>query len=106
MDSQPSQTQQIMLMDAMGRIGTDPNAVPDILSIYEEVLRENVETYNQDVTDAEAKGVKFPYKPQIDLGMPAERPKTALAAPKKGAVIDGFEFLGGNPADKANWRQR
>ena len=106
MDAQPSQMQQQIMQDALGTLGTDPNALPNVLSAFKDVIKDKVDTYNQDVTDAEARGVKFPYKPQIDLGMPAERPKTAPAAPKKGAVVDGFEFLGGNPADKANWRQR
>lgn len=28
------------------------------------------------------------------------------AGPKKGQVVDGYEFLGGNPADKNSWRKK
>jgi hypothetical protein len=73
MDAQPSQMQQIIMHEALGNLGTDPNAMNDVLDAYADMLKGKVAEYNQDVTDAEARGVKFPYKPQIDLGIPANR---------------------------------
>lgn len=32
-------------------------------------------------------------------------PGAPTGAPTKGAVVDGFEFLGGNPNDQKNWRK-
>lgn len=37
---------------------------------------------------------------------PAAQPRTqAPAAPQPGAVVDGWRFRGGNPADQANWER-
>jgi len=72
LDAQPSQAQQFIMQDALGTLGTDPNAMNKVLDAYAEVLKNKVADYNTDVTDAEARGVKFPYKPQIDLGIPTK----------------------------------
>jgi hypothetical protein len=97
MDAQPSQMQQIIMHEALGNLGTDPNAMNDVLDAYADMLKGKVAEYNQDVTDAEARGVKFPYKPQIDLGMPADRAKTIL--PSSAAV----EYLKANPNTRAQY---
>jgi hypothetical protein len=67
LDSQPSQSQQAAMKQALGNLGTDPNAMNNVLDVFGDILRNKVEIYNQEVTDAEARGVKFPYKPQINL---------------------------------------
>lgn len=67
MDSQPTQGQQAALQEAVGRLGTDPNALSNVLDIMADALRTKIEAYNADVTEAEKRGVFFPYKPQIEL---------------------------------------
>lgn len=67
MDAQPTGRQQEALQEAIGQLNTDPNALPQILDILGDSLRSKVDFYNKDVTEAEKRGVKFPYKPQIDL---------------------------------------
>jgi hypothetical protein len=32
--------------------------------------------------------------------------KAETGAPSKGSVVDGYEFLGGDPSDKNNWRKK
>jgi hypothetical protein len=75
LDSQPSQSQQAAMKEALGNLGTDPNAMNNVLDVFGDILRNKVEIYNQEVTDAEARGVKFPYKPQINL-----KPKTPASS--------------------------
>jgi hypothetical protein len=67
LDSQPSQSQQAAMKEALGNLGTDPNAMNNVLDVFGDILRNKVEIYNQEVTDAEARGVKFPYNPVIKL---------------------------------------
>ena len=56
LDSQPSQEQQRVLSEALGNLGTDPAALPQILDRIAETMRDRVARYNQDVTDAEKRG--------------------------------------------------
>ena len=79
MDAQPSQMQQAVMMDSLGKLGTDPNALPDVLSAYEDAIRGKVDLYNREVQGAVKRGVKFPYDPLINM----ETPK-----PGGGGVID------------------
>ena len=67
LDSQPSQQQQQAMQEAFGRLETDPSALPEILDIWGDALRTKVGLYNKDVTDAQARGVNFAFKPQIEL---------------------------------------
>jgi hypothetical protein len=40
-------------------------------------------------------------------GQQAESPAAApLAAPKKGQVVDGWEFVGGDPGNRMNWKKK
>ena len=71
LDSQPSQEQQRVLAEALGNLGTDPAALEQILDRIGETVRDRVDRFNADVTEAETRGVKFPFKPQ--LGMPARK---------------------------------
>lgn len=67
LDSQPSQEQQRVLSEALGNLGTDPNALIQILNRIGETVQDRVDRYNTDVTESEGRGVKFPFKPQITL---------------------------------------
>jgi hypothetical protein len=92
LDSTPTQKQQDTLQEALGTLGTDPNALPNVLRAFQDVIRSKVEAYNADVTDAEKRGVKFPYKPQIDLGEYGGRTPPTSAA---------VAYLKANPATRA-----
>jgi hypothetical protein len=67
LDAQPTQSQQQVLQDAIGNLGTDPNALPRVLDAFGDILREKVGSYNSEVKDAESRGVKFPYNPVIKM---------------------------------------
>jgi len=77
LDSQPSQEQQRVLSEALGNLGTDPAALEQILNRIGETVTDRVDRYNTDVTESEARGIKFPFKPQITL---PQRPRAAGSA--------------------------
>lgn len=90
LDSQPSQEQQRVLAEALGNLGTDPAALEQILDRIAETVRARVERYNAEVTDAEGRGVKFPYTPQLKL------------PPRKSKPADGAALIPtGKPVAKA-----
>jgi hypothetical protein len=67
LDSQPSQQQQAALQVALGSIGTDPTALPRVLDVFGDTIRQKVDLYNEEARGAEGRGVKFPYNPTIKL---------------------------------------
>jgi len=67
MDAQPSQQQQQIMQEALGKLGTDPGALPRVLDAFEDVIRGKVELHNNEVRGAISRGVKFPYDPIIQL---------------------------------------
>lgn len=74
MDAQPSQMQQQIMMESLGKLGTDPNALPRVLDAFGDSLRGKIDLHNKEVEGATAKGVKFPYDPTIKIksqGAPA-----------------------------------
>jgi hypothetical protein len=79
LDSQPSQEQQRVLSEALGNLGTDPAALEQILNRIGETVRSRVDRFNTDVTDAETRGIKFPFTPQIKLPAPKLAPGAAAA---------------------------
>ena len=85
LDSQPSQEQQRVLAEALGNLGTDPQALVQILDRIGETVQDRVARYNETVTEAETRGVKFPYKPQIKLPERA-RPAPAIPSAPPGAA--------------------
>lgn len=88
LDSQPSQQQQMALQQALGSIGTDPTALPRVLDAFADSIRTKVDLYNADVTSAEDRGVKFPYRPQIQLKPRAPLPgETAAQTPGAAPAI-------------------
>lgn len=109
MDASPSQMQQQIMMDSLGKLGTDPNAMARVLDAFGETIRGKVDAHNKEVAGATERGVKFPYDPTINIPQPAAPqstpPAQASAAPAKGAVVKGYVFLGGDPANKMNWRK-
>ena len=78
LDSQPSQEQQRVLSEALGNLGTDPAALEQILNRIGETVADRVDRYNTDVNESEARGIKFPFKPQITL--PQRQRPTGSAA--------------------------
>jgi len=79
LDSQPSQEQQRVLSEALGNLGTDPAALEQILNRIGETVTDRVDRYNTDVNESEARGIKFPFKPQITLP-PRKRPAGSVAS--------------------------
>lgn len=67
MDAQPSQLQQQIMMESLGKLGTDPNALVNVLDAFGDVIRGKVEQFNHEVSGAEKRGTRFPYDPRITL---------------------------------------
>lgn len=86
MDAQPSQMQQQIMMESLGKLGTDPNALPAILDAYSEVIRGKVMLHNREAQGAIERGVKFPYDPIIGLETPAAAPQRRATDRKGGRL--------------------
>jgi len=67
LDSQPSQAQQAVMQEALGNLGTDPNALGRVLDAFGDSIRTKVDLHNIEVSNAETRGVKFPYSAKITL---------------------------------------
>lgn len=67
LDAQPSQMQQQIMMDSLGKLGTDPTAMNGILDAYGDILRDKVTSHNDIVGRAKKAGTVFPFDPTIDL---------------------------------------
>lgn len=87
MDAQPSEMQQRLMMDALGNLNTDPNALQKILGVTEEIIRGKVALHNKEVQSGIDRGVKFPYDPIIQMpgkedggGAPKSFPTPSSAA--------------------------
>lgn len=98
MDAQPTGRQQEALQEAIGQLDTDPAALPRVLDILGNSLRSKVDIYNRDVTDAESRGVKFPYKPQVDL--PAQKVVGENTFPNEAAASQILKQRGARPGDR------
>lgn len=98
MDAQPTGRQQEALQEAIGQLDTDPAALPRVLDILGNSLRSKVDIYNRDVTDAEGRGVKFPYKPQVDL--PAQKVVGENTFPNEAAASQILKQRGARPGDR------
>lgn len=110
MDATPSQMQQQRMEDAFGSLNTDPKALEKIIDITEEVVRGQVDVHNKEVDSALKRRVQFPYDPLIKLpeAMRIDAPGKPMPTngPKKGEVVDGWEFMGGDPANRMSWRKK
>lgn len=75
LDAQPSQEQQRIMQEALGNLDTDPDALPSVVQVYEDVIRGRVEQHNRTVDESIASGIKMPYSLKVDLPPPRERGK-------------------------------
>lgn len=91
LDSQPSQQQQAALQQALGSIGTDPNALPRVLDVFGETIRQKVDLYNEEAASAESRGVKFPYKPTITLTPRVSNAGAPPSAPNIDALLNKYK---------------
>lgn len=67
MDAQPSQLQQLIMMEALGKLNADPKALGQMLTAYEDVLRSKVELHNNRARQAMKNGATFLYSPLIEM---------------------------------------
>jgi hypothetical protein len=74
--------QQQVMMDALGSLGTDPKALPGVLNVFGDLIKNKVSIHNKTVQEAENAGVRFPYDPRVKLDTP------------KAAQTGGVKFLG------------
>lgn len=86
MDAQPSQQQQQIMQEALGKLGTDPNALPQVLDAFADVIKGKVELHNAEVQGAIQRGVKFPYDPIVNLGGSPAAPKVKKYNPTTGRI--------------------
>lgn len=96
MDAQPSEMQQKMMMDSLGKLGTDPNALPRVLDAMGDVVRGKVDVHNKEVNSAVQRGVKFPYDPLIQL---PKQDTGGFKSPSR----DAINRLRMNPGEKAQF---
>ena len=108
LDSQPSQQQQAALQVALGSIGTDPSALPRVLDVFGDTIRQKVDLYNEEALGAESRGVKFPYNPTIKL-----QPRPAVegagragsATQPRPAGVDAAIWNVMTPQERALWQK-
>lgn len=63
MDAQPSQLQQQIMMESLGNLGKDPDALPRVLDAFGDAIRDKVGVYQQQVEEANSiPGVRWPHK--------------------------------------------
>lgn len=67
MDAQPSQYQQQVMQDALGRLTTDPGALPRVLDVFGDIVRSKVKIHNDQVDAAGKSGIRFAYPIRIDV---------------------------------------
>jgi len=81
LDAQPSQQQQLIMQQALGSLDTDPDALPRVVQVYEDVIRGRVEQHNREFAEMKANpnlANAFPYSLEIKL------PERAAAPPPSG----------------------
>ena len=55
------------MQEALGNLDTDPDAMANVVQVYEDVIRGRVELHNRTVDESIQSGVKMPYSLRIDL---------------------------------------
>jgi hypothetical protein len=76
LDATPSQMQQRIMMESMGNLGTDPQAMYKILDLYEQIIYERVDLHNKKAKQAqETVPDLFITSPIIGLPPRAEKPQ-------------------------------
>ncbi|CAB4122060.1 hypothetical protein UFOVP20_49 [uncultured Caudovirales phage] len=78
MDSTPTERQAKDMQKNFGNLGTDPNALTNILKMQKEIIADNVGRHNKRVKEATESGAKFAY--DITVNVPkVEKPSVAPA---------------------------
>jgi hypothetical protein len=67
MDASPSQQQQAVMQQALGSLDTDPQALPQVLDSFSDIIRGKIDVHNKEMQGAIERGVKFPYDPVIKI---------------------------------------
>ena len=70
LDAQPSQQQQFIMQEALGNLDTDPDALPRVVQVYEDVIRGRVDQHNREFAEMKANpnlANAFPYSLEIKL---------------------------------------
>jgi hypothetical protein len=83
LDAQPSQQQQLIMQQALGSLDTDPDALPKVVQVYEDVIRGRVEQHNREFAEMKANpnlANAFPYSLEIKL------PERIAAPPPSGGA--------------------
>lgn len=101
LDSQPSQQQQAALQVALGSIGTDPSALPRVLDVFGDTIRQKVDLHNEEAQGAESRGVKFPYNPIIKLPPRPAAGDAASTAGRPAGVGANWSFMTDAKGNKA-----
>lgn len=66
MDASPTEQQQAVMAKAFGTLDTDPKALPRIIDMYENILRDKVKIHNTRV-DQISKKIDLPYDIKVNL---------------------------------------
>jgi hypothetical protein len=69
-DAQPSQMQQQIMQQAFGTIGTDPAAIPKIVTVYKDILISKANEHNARVKQSEEGPAKIKYAYDITVKVP------------------------------------
>jgi len=88
MDAQPSTYQQKVMEDALGKLGTDPNALPRVLDVMGDLVAKRVDIHNQTVDSALRSGTAFPHDVHINL------PKKGGKQPTPQEIVDELKRRG------------
>lgn len=84
LDAQPSQQQQFIMQEALGNLDTDPDALPRVVQVYEDVIRGRVEQHNREFAEMKANpnlANAFPYSLEIKLPEKSVTTPPGAAAP-------------------------
>jgi hypothetical protein len=75
-DAQPSQMQQQIMQQAFGTIGTDPQAIPKIVTVYKDILISKANEHNARVKESEEGPAKMKYAYDIKVKVPEPKAPT------------------------------
>lgn len=96
MDAQPSEIQQEAMQNALGGLGTDPNALPKIIQLQKEILYSKASEHNRRVTNAAQGGANFIYDVKVPL-----KEKARGEVPPAGQRIKGAVYS--TPSGNMEW---
>jgi hypothetical protein len=96
LDAQPSQQQQLIMQQALGSLDTDPDALPRVVQVYEDVIRGRVEQHNREFAEMKANpnlANAFPYSLEIKLPERVQSPAEAPAGQAAPAPSGRFKII-------------